>query len=64
MRQSSEQHFSTGLDPSEADALRRLLEETEPADVFDKRTCERVGSVLARAAYHSRGSQAGGFTGF
>jgi len=50
MRRPSEHHFSTDLDHSDPAALLALLEKSEPREVFDKRTCERIGAVIARAA--------------
>ena len=50
MRRPSEHHFLTDLDHSDPAALLALLEKSEPRDVFDKRTCERIGAVIARAA--------------
>jgi hypothetical protein len=51
MRRSPEANLSIdGVDKSEAESLRALLERTEPADLFDKRAGERVGRFLAHAA--------------
>jgi hypothetical protein len=38
------------VDKSEADVLRRLLERSEVADLFDEAIRDRIGRAIARAA--------------
>ena len=39
------------LDEPEADALRRLLRQSETAEQFDNAVRERVGQMIARTVY-------------
>jgi hypothetical protein len=57
MRRPSQANLSIDRDKSEAESLRALLEHTKPADLFDKRTGERVGNVIASAATALRRKQ-------
>jgi hypothetical protein len=58
MRRAPEPNLSINeVDKSEAESLRALLEHTEPADLFDKCTGERLGRVIARAATALRSKQ-------
>jgi hypothetical protein len=47
-----DRNFSANpVDKSEAEVLRRLVERSEVADLFDEAIRERVGRAIARAVF-------------
>jgi hypothetical protein len=42
------------MDDREAEKLRRLIKESEPAEIFDKTVRQRIAEAISRAVFHPR----------
>jgi hypothetical protein len=52
IRDNPDRYFSADpVDKSEAEALRRLIDRSEVADLLDEAIRERVGRAIARAVF-------------